>query len=789
MTSDDIALTLERGGDDAWTPRWRDGDGAGLLEAPAPVVLELSEPGEDGLVERRVVRAYDAWTPTGEDGDGVAECVVEDPSGARLRVRDRWSREAPGSWRVDRALEVERAPRPIGVRLGLEVRTAHAGGCGPRDLRSFAPPALYDRNDHDDDGLEDFLDTDVLVYRDDRLSARSVLAYDEGRGLAFSIVRLDAPGFDSDPDRPARERTFWQRTDIGSLGLEPVAGPPPQMALVAHYPFVERDRCHALLLRERPGWGAHWPVAEGERLEVAYAIRVSAAPDVHEAAWSSFSERLRELEPRPTPLAAPLDELDRHRTDALMRYHVDRAPTHDAPGAAGFVTNCHPQDGRQLGDIIQWGFTGQNVLNAYNVVRSGRARGRDDLVRAGERTVEFFVDGAHMPETGLFHTYFNVDNGRMGSWWTGLLLPLAYAEPGQGLEELMGPLAEHMGPTIEQLQGQEGSYLRCMSEDVHALTLLLRDDPELRESHPEWLAAARRYGEFLLAAQDDDGGWFRAYDHDGRPLRGGWFGAGDIQQKSSTASAIPPLLELHGLTGDARFQDAAVRAGELVRRRYIDDIRSNGGVHDSVYARPQLIDSESILFPLRAMVDLGRALGDDAWWDGAQRAARLLASWIWLWDVPLPPTSTLARHGFRTTGWAGCDTAGAGYIHPFELYAVPDLVEIAGRTGDAALFDVAELVLHGCNQTVATPEHGWGYAFAGLQEEGYLISWWLIDDPIFVDTAFGGRGKGEGNKTCFPWIPAVAGAAYWGLLDRFGTLDLDELRERFGMAGAPATPS
>ena len=84
------------------------------------------------------------------------------------------------------------------------------------------------------------------------------------------------------------------------------------------------------------------------------------------------------------------------------------------------------------------------------------------------------------------------------------------------------------------------------------------------------------------------------------------------------------------------------------------------------------------------------------------------------------------------------------------------------------------------NQTVETEEHSWGYAMPGLQEEGYLLSWWAVDDPMFAaDTGFGYRLKGEGNKTCFPWINAVGVKAYWAMLDRFNSVDFDEIEKKF----------
>ena len=129
-------------------------------------------------------------------------------------------------------------------------------------------------------------------------------------------------------------------------------------------------------------------------------------------------------------------------------------------------------------------------------------------------------------------------------------------------------------------------------------------------------------------------------------------------------------------------------------------------------------------------------------------------------------------YDFRTTGWSACDTCGAGYIHPYELHAVPDIFAAALAEHDDVLARIATLTLEGSSSTVSTPVRDWGYARYGLQEEGLLVSWWLIDDPMFVGTHFGGRGKGEGNKTCLPWISAVGIDAHDELMRLYGTTDL-----------------
>ena len=512
---------------------------------------------------------------------------------------------------------------------------------------------------------------------------------------------------------------------------------------------------------------------------MSYLVRVERSADFHEAMWTSYSRRVRDLKPVPVALPTSLDEISRLRAESLDHYYLETDTAVDPNGPAGYVLNCHPQSGEQLADIIQYGFTGQNTLNAYLMMRFGEP----EWAVHGVRALDFFVDKGHLPEPGMFYDLYNAPKQTMDCWWTGLLLPLAYAEPGGDLEDLMGPIYKKWEKEIPQLQQLQGSYLRCMSESAYGVLLGYEFEQSQGREHATWLQAVQRYAEFLLRVQEDDGSWYRAYDHAGKPLTEPaiWFGTTMYEQKSSSSTPIPTLLKLRQLTGDDRYLHAAIRAGHFVRDKLVDPVRFNGGIHDPIYAKGQLIDNEGILYPMLGLLDLYRTVGGDYFRQGAIRAGRLFASWTWLWDVPLPPDSTLAKHGFRSTGIGACDTCATGYVHPFEVIAVPELIEIGELANDPAMVDVAELLLYGCNQTVAVPGKDWGYASPGLQEEGYLISWWLGDDPIFEDTAFGDRGKGEGNKTCFPWIPAVALAAYWKLMDRYGSAEMDQIRASNGM--------
>src|SRR5438067_11218455 len=118
----------------------------------------------------------------------------------------------------------------------------------------------------------------------------------------------------------------------------------------------------------------------------------------------------------------------------------------------------------------------------------------------------------------------------------------------------MGPLYQHRKFIIRRLRETKGSYLRCMNEDAHALVIIYNYEKSLGRKHDAWLAAANRYGEFLLRTQEADGSWYRAYDMEGKPITDPaiWFGTTIYEQKSSTATAIPFLTELYEVSVDER---------------------------------------------------------------------------------------------------------------------------------------------------------------------------------------------------------------------------------------------
>lgn len=709
-----------------------------------------------------------------------AKALIKNNEIGEVSVRDSYQIDENGII-LTRQVHVNKNGTMKGIRLCTEMIPLPEEKNRFEDLRYFAPPAIFDKNDLDEDGYEDYFHTKKVIFREDRFNYPMFMCYSESSHFAVRVEREMLPKYDSIPDRKISEETgeleafFLQRTDIGSIGAD--GSNEKEVCLKASYPFAEGDATIALYILKTIPFGAFWPLDTGESFKVSYRFSMHEHVDFHGACWYNVSHVIQTKKPEPAPFAMNPEEIVRYRLEALDQYYIEKSKTEDTNEPAGYVLNCHPQKGEQLENIIQYGFTGQNILNAYHFVRYGYEHENTEYIRRGLKTADFFANVIHIKESGMFYNLYNIDNKTVSFWWTGLLLPLAYAR-GEELEKLMGPLYEYRKNIIDTLLPLKGAYLRCMNEDVTALLRLYILEKNRNQEHLNWKNAIFNYAEFLLRTQEDDGSWYRAYDLEGKPILDPeiWFGGTLYEKKSSTGTSITFLTELYQMSGEQKYLDAAYQAGLFVKKYIIDRVRFNGGVHDSIYAKGQLIDNESILYPMFGMLSLYEATKEKVFLDSAIKAARFYASWVCLWNVPLPPSSTLAKYGFNSIGMGACDTCGAGYVHPFQLMGVAELAQIAVYAHDKELLEAASLYWHGCNQTVELPKRTWGYAKNGFQEEGYLISWWAVDDPMFsADTGFGHRLKGEGNKTCFPWIPAVGIKGYWALLDRFQTTDFSEI--------------
>jgi hypothetical protein len=677
-------------------------DGAGLrVESAGRAVLGSGHPVglrvADGAHDARRC-GYDELV---EEADGIRGLVeLGLPGGGLVAVEDRW-RLHGDELLLDRVARVVRGGTG-GFALGAAL--ASPGHPDWAAAVPFSPGVVYG-----DDAPVPSLSlgssdarlggSGAVLIRTDRMAAPVVSVFGAGRWAAIAerdpdlrTVRVDAD------DREGRP-IVADGIRVSSLGAAPDGG---GLALQAWTPAIEGDVTYdsgALPLGAHRGWRERFQLAVvGATSRVRLAFAWGEATDdvahrdlVWEAAWR-----------RHRPAAEPVAVAD--RLDPVV--DVLRSQLREAHGVAGAGLESDPVAGAPLpgADAVVMGFVGAGTDVAEVLLRAARDRDpatADDL-RASARTI---LDAfARLP-----------------------LDPPA----GEGFS-----LADGRTTTYRELDGVPAVFLRALAEGCAAALRSADLDPDAPGSH-RWRAWAIEGAGWIVRAQAADGSIPRAWEA----------ATGRVLQASPTAtvSAVPLLLAVGELTGDAVWRAAAVRAADAVWCRVSGPDGYAGGTLDN----PDVVDKESAVLAMEAFLLLAGTTGDPSWVQRAAHAGRAARTWIHLVDVPMPddvPDVDLHwKHGRRTVG-IQLITSGVTMSDGFLVANAAGFARLGRATGDTTWDDIARLVHHGSVAMLATERDRFDLASAGWQQEHWNL----------------GPARGVGlNRSWLPWTAvAVAGGAH-----------------------------
>ena len=157
MTAGSVNLYVEKR-DSGKALIWHVG-GRAVLALPSAAMVEVADPAGMTVAGARHALPYASVTREGDRLVATAEITTPE---ARFAFTDVWRRVSDDTWRVDRVLRTLAADPSVGVRLVLDLvpvipRRAYG------DLRYFAPPAVYDLNDLNDDGIEEYLEIKYVM--------------------------------------------------------------------------------------------------------------------------------------------------------------------------------------------------------------------------------------------------------------------------------------------------------------------------------------------------------------------------------------------------------------------------------------------------------------------------------------------------------------------------------------------------------------------------------------------------------------------------------------------------
>lgn len=703
----------------------------------------------------------------------IARCRFQTEKGT-FEIQDTYS-ITDGMLIVNRRVSCNKAQEAIPIRITTNWHISDSLADGFGDYSFIVPGALYNKNDTDNDGIEDYLGTYCQDLKDDRNPLLSVMEYCGKSGRFLALIRADVPVKDETITRQQiAKRHFVHDTDIGSLGIDVSDRSGKEVVLRCDYPFCERNSF--CLNVDGSGWAAYKNMKEGDRFEVSYLFFEGKADNLTEAAWFVTKLQMDRILDPEVKLPFTLKESLEYRRK--MTFESFREFPEKKGHPAGFMVHFSPRKTYGKQNLLEYGFCGQQTMISYAMLEEANVLHDQEYRRRAILTLDFFANHC-IDKSGIPNAMYNVDKEEFVYWWTGILYPFQYSADRKKLEGYLGnQLVSSLMPIAEKLRKIKGNYCRTMIDSMYYLFLSYLKEKEAGTEHPEWYKAVERFSEVLLKLQNENGSWNRAYTMTGEPLcePEAWFGVTENERGSGAIFPAELLVEVYKYTGDEKYLDAAEKAAYYVKRTYVKDITYIGGLNDTTHVKSVKIDAVGVMFAMRTMLKVYELTKDPELLLGARDAARVLATWTYMWDIPFDEGTTLGKYGFKTTGWTICDVIPAGsYVDDEFVEFIPDLLKIAEYCKDKELALLARIVTRGMQHGLSTPQNMYGYSMPGVQCEGYMTSLWLADTEYTDFSGASAKNKGDDNDTCNGLVNAQAILNLRYINNTWNTYDFDRI--------------
>ena len=500
----------------------------------------------------------------------------------------------------------------------------------------------------------------VTLIRADRLPYPAVAIYNPASKVYAALIH-DPDGCGSTPDEDHPELQIDARFQTPCIGIETQPGG----RLVYAMPGTEGSRTYV-----------HGPSAENNRFVYRAQPLIAGTRSTHKlrivtGSATQFSDVASKvlraaIENRLACPASPsLALVEQQQLDVLSRY---LAPVNGVPTLPFSV---RIPDGFAIDTSCQFGFIGQ-AMQAAALLLSRKDKVSTDANIHAVQLVEFFIGNCLSPQ-GIPRTWFDIT-----------------------------------GPGTVRWRSYE-SYLRVI---VDGLSGIIQADSAARKNgitHAGWRLFVIKVVDKLLGYQTSDGGFPRAWNHDGSVFNA---------STTNTAHIIPLLVDLFVITKERRYRDAALLAGQHVIATQVATYNFVGGTPDN----PDVIDKEAGVKALSALLALYDLTGDKAYIRHALTAAGFVCSWTYFHDVAIPdgshdqafPKGRGTRgSGIIATGHSGADT--------FSSIIWFDLLRLYVLTGD--VYWHRQAIFHAyASKQLLDHDGSLGYAMPGLQNEAFSVA-------------------------------------------------------------------
>lgn len=654
--------------------------------------------------------AYDSIDVSADGNTLVAFATVTTQNNSIFNVTDTYSilPDMP-SLRLQRTIAVKE--KGVGDRAFnslILLRKAQAQTYTANDY--YLPGLIFkDGSNMSDTSIGSSWTDNWILAREERLGLPLTMMRDKATRVALSICDYNL--------NPTTSNNDWGNTHMAtitfkyaSLGYN-LQGEAPALAFC--YPGSEGERSYS-------DGGGH-PERLWARRSTTVVKNIKQEYTLHLLATSnaSFAEAQRDHWRAAFDIYAP-ELLD-----------VDAATVLDASlevldhywlksgNAPGFPFSVYCANGRVNETSFDMGFVGMQAACAYYLYRYGLDHHNDTYRKKGEQVLDFWANNSAN------------DKGMPRIWYD--------IEPWNSFRNYND---------LRNMQGGLEAMILAWScaEAAHP------------GSHANWLRYCKRAADWLIAQQNADGSFPKAFDNNGAVIDAGTY---------LTSNVIRFLTAMYGVTARSDYRAAIVKAAEWCLKNIHADYKYIGSVIDNPYVK----DRESGQKMIEAMLAAYDLTGDNRYLEAAQQAAYYTVSYMYAWNIPWetgttltmpwPKNKTTVGITIIATGHSGAD-CGFAY-NSFEYLRLYEI------TSDPYFLSIARLLEKNTKQTM-NYDGSLRYPWRGLQREAIRCV----------------THRGDGVALWLPWCTAANIDPIFRTEDAYGVISSDDIFTTPATRSAPS---
>lgn len=556
------------------------------VDAPASI-LTCDTCLDQGATQDALSVRYENVTAS-DDGSLVATAKVNSANQSQFLVTDTFKKGNSGGFEVERRVRVDKVGAGdrgfnsqfvIGFKQPIMIDNLHF----------FAPGIWYDKNSSVALGaIASNFANNYFYWRETRSGLPFVMMQNpDGTTLSLAHVQA-APS--SGVDEAISTWVVDGSIQYGSLGVQKK----PQMSIGYMYPADEGEGNYVNNL----SWSRRsHPVIVGFTQTYTLSIDVdkfqtnSGIADFAGAVsqtWRMFYERWNPPVRSVQPLTVYNDGIQ-----LLKNYSTAYGTVQGVP----FRTWLPTGEMRSLEEqSFMMGYVGQQIPIGFQLLRYGVLNNDAAALAKGKSTLNFWTEKARQP-SGLPKTWYDVSVASFRD--NSCAFPVF---------------------TRVVSDGMEGALDAAVFARTHAMAQV------------EWESFVTAYGDWLVAHQNSDGSFYRAYNPDGSVFANAVCSPNALgTSKSDTTHVVRFLVGLYFASGDAKYLNAARMAGNYAYNTISLSQNYIGGTIDN----PNVIDREGGVMALHAFLALYDATQDPKWLQAAKSAANYVETWMYAWNFAI----------------------------------------------------------------------------------------------------------------------------------------------------------